>query len=70
MIKSITAGENENGELDFEIEIEYDDPKTKVHIATTVSVNYPVKNFVLFPLQFCLEDIYFRAKVNDFYELD
>lgn len=47
-----------------DVGIVYDDPKTKIHIGTEIWLNYPVKRFASFPVQFSIENIFLDAKVR------
>ena len=61
--KTISAKEDRNG-LQVDIAVVYDDPKTKIHLGTEIWLNYPVKRFASFPIQFALENIFLDAKVS------
>ncbi|EFC43837.1 predicted protein [Naegleria gruberi] len=61
--KTISAKEDRNG-LQVDIAVVYDDPKTKIHLGTEIWINYPVKRFASFPIQFAIENIFLDAKMR------
>ncbi|KAL9645645.1 hypothetical protein ABK040_003378 [Willaertia magna] len=61
--KNINAKEDRNG-LQIDIALTYDDVQTKILLGTEIWLNYPVKYFASFPIQFGIESIYFDIKIR------